>query len=303
MAEAKKNRLSPVWLSGSASGGMKMSANRSDASPANHRQAMKAAQKKLDELYKSLGVRTYACMKELELGLPELNLIKAEIDETMRVLDESAAEIERIKATKQVARGASCPQCGMKAPAGSVACPYCGTRILEPAETPPAKVELVNCPHCEGEITADAVFCGLCGKPVAEPAAVAPVEPAEAMSVEQASMQSLEVAPAPPPPPPLESAPAAASNGIAVGDKVVRIKGVSAEDVAAMAAIPAEPAGQPPRSDTALRNVPPSQPRPPALAPIPIKPATPVEKKCPECGEVQRRAAAFCFSCGERLGS
>jgi RNA polymerase subunit RPABC4/transcription elongation factor Spt4 len=184
-----------------------MPVNKAEGSPAQHRQAMKAAQKKLDELYKALGVRTYSCMKDNDFGMPELALIKNEIEDTLRVLDSSNSELQHIKAMKQVSKGAPCPQCGMKTPPGSVVCPYCGMKIIaqaapvpgsvsadatsvlspEPAGVaspsavtpepldvvpPPAAVsetvEMIVCLHCGGEITADAVFCGLCGQEVVE---------------------------------------------------------------------------------------------------------------------------------------
>ena len=291
-----------------------MPVNRTDGSPAHHKQAVRAAQKKLDELYKSLGVRTYACMKERELGLPELELIKKEIDETMRSLDSSAAEIERIKAMKQVARGASCPQCGMKAPAGSVVCPYCGVKILAQAGAAPAAAEiaeLIVCPHCQGEITADAVWCGLCGKQVFEQAATASNEPVPAEPVEQvrseAAAQSVEtplepeevIEPAPTP----RSASGLVEepdNVVAIGDKVVSFEAAVARDQSPAVEHPVEQVPERPLSDTALRGAP--KPKP-AAEPVPVKPAVIVQKKCAACGKVQRREAAFCFNCGEKLAS
>jgi len=256
-----------------------MPINRTDGSPAHHKQAMRAAQKKLDELYKSLGVRTYACMKERELGLPELELIKKEIDETMRSLDSSAAEIERIKAMKQVAKGASCPQCGMKAPAGSVMCPYCGVKIVAQPEAAPAdtdSVDLIMCPHCQGEITADAAWCGLCGKEVFEQVIEpAPVSPAASGLVE------------------------APDNVVAIGDKVVSLEAAAVRDGSPMIERPMDKVPERPLSDTSLRGAP--KPPPPP-EPAPVEPAVVSQKKCLACGEVQRRAAGFCFNCGEKLG-
>jgi len=289
-----------------------MPVNRTDRSPAHHKQAMRVAQKKLDELYKSLGVRTYACMKERELGLPELELIKNEIDETMRALNDSGAEIERIKATKQVARGASCPQCGMKTPAGSVVCPYCGMTILVQAEAAPAAaeiVELIVCPHCQGEITADAAWCGLCGKQVFEQADEAPGGPVPAVSVEQAgseaAAQSVDAPPGPEevieltPAPRFVSGPSADSgNFAAIGDKLVSLEPAVVRDEPPAIKHPIEQVSERPLSDTSLRGAP--KP-PPAPEPVPVEPAVVAQKKCLACGEVQRREAAFCFNCGERL--
>lgn len=258
-----------------------MATYRPEGNPTQHKQAIKAAQKKLDELYKSLGVRTYACMKERDLGLPELELLRREIDETMRIMDQSSAELERLRAIKQVAKGASCPQCGMKTPAGCIVCPYCWMKVVALAELPPDKPEMIICPNCSGEITADAVFCGLCGKQVVEqePASEASL-PVEAAVMEAENEPAAEM-PAPEPPAIPESAPS-----------VFKEPEPVPQSSPAIVSQPAEPSDK--LSDTFLRG---STQKPP----IPVEPAVPAEKKCASCGEVQRSEAAFCFNCGKKL--
>jgi hypothetical protein len=178
-----------------------MPVNGGSMSLAHHKQAKKAAQKRLEELYRSLGARTYACMKEQQFELPELEIIKTEIDNTILQLDMNTEEIERFKAMKQAPKGASCPQCGMKSLPGIVVCPRCGRQLQAGSEPAVKKKDMIVCLHCGGEITADSIFCGMCGGEVVEQVKeveqVTPLEPVQDQVVKEPTAAEMSQAAAP----------------------------------------------------------------------------------------------------------
>lgn len=129
----------------------------------------------INEKYRQIGQLIYGKYVE---GVPvdtDVTEICTGIDENNRIIQDTQAEINRIKAEAEAraaataapvptsADGVACTNCGTRNAAGTKFCSSCGNKIEEPeVKTPEAPQERV-CPACGAAAKADVKFCSECG--------------------------------------------------------------------------------------------------------------------------------------------
>lgn len=241
----------------------------------DHKQAIKKAERRLQETYSALGIRAYNLVKAGAVTTADLVEVSGEIDAVLVEIEQHKEALEAIRMQKEAARGTRCPYCGMMAAPGAKFCPGCGQRVDLPVGSTEAAINLVQCPYCGASISAGASFCGVCGTKISQEALAAASAP-PAAAPEGPSPVPASPVPAPPPGAPGRSA---------------------GNATAALAQpVPQSPPPQPAGPPGVIPGPPPG-----ATGAAVTASATGSAGKCAYCGEQLPSDATFCVNCGKSV--